>query len=244
MDMRIAFLQGTLDDDIYMRQPNGYVDRDKPDYACKLKKSIYGLKHAARCWNTAIDGFLKSNGSKMTGADSCLYVTSSKEANGKANFVILAHYVDDILLISNDTDMLKREKESLSDRFQISDQGEVHFILGVLIKRNRKKRTLTISQPNYLESILKRFDMENCKHVSTPLEAGRKFEKLLDSDTPIATQKYQMIIGCLTYASTATHSDIAAAVSTLSQFMSKSGKQHWEGVKRVLQYIKWTLTYC
>ena len=243
MDVRTAFLQGTLDADIYMKQPTGYVDKEKPEYVCKLKKSIYGLKQAARCWNIAIDEFLKLNGFKMSGADSCLYVKSVKDVNGNINFVILALYVDDILLMSNSNDMMAREKESLSKRFNISDQGEVHFILGMLIQRNRKERTLTISQPKYFEGVLKRFNMENCKQVSTPLEPGRKFEKLSDCDTPIDTQRYQMIIGCLTYASTATRPDIAAAVSILSQFMAKPGKQHWEGVKRVLRYIKGTLDY-
>jgi len=180
----------------------------------------------------------------MNSADSCLYVKTVKDVIGKINFVILALYVDDILLMSNSTDMVAREKESLSKRFNISDQGEVHFILGMLIQRDRKERTLTISQPKYLEGVLTRFKFDNCKQVSTSFEPGRKFEKLSDCDTPIDTQRYQMIIGCLTYASTATDPDIAAAVSILSQFMAKPGKQHWEGVKRVLLYIKETLDYC
>ena len=100
-----------------------------------------------RCWNIAIDGFLKLNGFKISGANSCLYVKSVKDVNGNINFVILPLYVDDILLMSNSNDLMARKKESLSERFYISNQGEVHFMLGMLIQRNRKERTVTISQP-------------------------------------------------------------------------------------------------
>ena len=118
----------------------------------------------------------------MSCADSRLYVKSVKEASGKVNVFILAPYADDILLISNDKNMLKRLKESLSSRCQISAQREVYFILGMSIKRK-----WTVSQRNYLEDILNRFNMENCKHISIPLEAGGQFENLLDTDTPIET---------------------------------------------------------
>ena len=101
MDVHTAFLQGDLDEEIYMKQPDGYVDKEKPNYVCKLKKSLYGLKQAARCWNSAIDSYLKSDGYKPVGADPCLYIKSVKRQNGKIDFVILSLHVDDILLFSN-----------------------------------------------------------------------------------------------------------------------------------------------
>ena len=226
-----------------MKQRHVYIDKEKQDHVCKLRRSIYGLKQAARCWNNAIDEFFKASGYVKSSTDTCLYVKSQKDDSGEINFVILALYVDDILLLSNNTHMMKREKDSLSERFQIIDQGEAHFLLGMMIKRNRKQKILSISQPRYLEGILKRFNMENCKSVTTPLEQGRKYQKLNDEDLPVETHKYQMIIGSLTYASTATRPDIAAAVGTLSKFMSKPGKEHWEGIKRVLRYIKGTVNH-
>ena len=244
MDIKTAFLQGELDTEVYMAQPNGFIDEDKPDHVCKLQRSIYGLKQAARCWNLAMDKFLKSSGYKCSGADSCLYTKLRKEESGKISFVILALYVDDILLISNQPGLLKNEKQLLADRFDIVDQGEVHYILGMCIKRNREKRLLSISQPKYLEQILKRFQMDKCKAVSTPLEPGKRFEKLSENETAVDTQKYQMIVGCLTYVSTATRPDIAASVGILSQFMSRPGRQHWEGIKRVLRYLKGTVDCC
>ena len=243
MDVKTAFLQGDLDEEIYMKQPDSYVDKERPNHVCKLKKSIYGLKQAARCWNFAIDNFLKSSGYQNSSADPCLYIKSVKQKDGKIDFIILALYVDDILMFSNNIDMLKKEKMSLARRFKVEDQGEVHYILGMSVKRDRKSRTLSISQPKYLEGILKRFNMENCKSVSKPLEQGRKFQQLSENDKPIDVQAYQMIIGSLTYATTATRPDLAAAVGILSKFMSKPGKDHWQGVKRIMRYIQGTLNY-
>eukprot|EP00794_Sanderia_malayensis_P018501 gene18501-20356_t len=96
---------------------------------------------------------------------------------------------------------------------------------------------MSISEPKYIEGILKRFGMEHCKPVSTPLESGRKFQKLSDDENPYKVQAYQMLIGCLTYATTTRCPDLAAAVNTLSKYMSKPGKDHWEGLKRVLRYL-------
>jgi hypothetical protein len=92
-----------------------------------------------------------------------------------------------------------------------------------------------------LEGVLKRFGMQECKPVSTPLEPGRKFESLSENDTPIDVREYHMAIGCLTYATTATRPDLAAAVGILSKYMARPGKDHWQGVKRVLRYVKGTL---
>ena len=104
-------------------------------------------------------------------------------------------------------------------------------------------QTLSISQAKYLEGVLKRFDMHNCKPVATPLEHGRKFEPLSENEEPVDVQAYQMAIGCLTYAASVSRPDLAAAVGVLSKFMSKPGKEHWQGVKRVLRYIQGTLNY-
>lgn len=243
MDVHTAFLQGELQDEIYMKQPSGYVDKDRPEFVCKLKKSIYGLKQAARCWNTSIDTYLTSNGYKKSTADPCVYVKSVKQKEEKINFVIMAIYVDDMLWFSNNSEMLKKEKDMIAERFKVDDLGEVKYVLGMVIERNRKTRTLSISQPKYLEGILKRFGMDQCKPVTTPMETGMKFESLSKDETPVETQRYQMAIGCLTYAATATRPDISSAVGILSKFMSRPSVVHWQGVKRILRYLKGTLDY-
>ena len=243
MDVKTAFLNGSLDCEIYMSQPEGFVHPDRPNHVCKLKKSIYGLKQSARCWNTTLDEYLKSVGYHKSNADGCIYVKSVKEANDRISFVILGVYVDDIIPVSNNPVLLKAEKAALCERFEMIDQGEIHYLLGMSIKRDRECRTLTISQANYVERVLRKFGMENCKPVSTPLDPGRKFQQLSQGDEPFNVQTYQQAIGCLTYVSTATRPDVAAAVGVLSQYMSRPSKEHWIGVKRVMRYLKGTLMY-
>ena len=238
-----SILQGNLEDEICMEQLEGFVDEERLAYVCKLNKSIYGLKQAARCWNAEIDTFLLSNGYKKCSADPCVYIKSVKRKDGKIDFVIIALYVDDIILCLNNTNMLKKEKLALAKRIKVEDLGELHYVLGMSVKRNRRSRTLSISQTKYLEGVLKRFNMENCKPVSTPLEQGRKFEPLSEDEEPVDVQAYQMAIGCLTYVTTVSRPDLSAAVGVLSKFMSKPGTEHWQGVKRVMRYIQGTLKY-
>ena len=125
--------------------------------------------------------------------------------------------------------MLNAEKESLCRRFEMVDKGETHHVLGMSIERDRKAKTLFTSQPKYFENLLQRFGMEDCKPVSTTMEPGKKFQKLLDDEESFDTQTYQQAMGCLTYASTATRPYIAAAVGTLSRYMSNPSKDYWIG---------------
>ena len=96
-----------------MSQPEEFVNEDKPNYACKLKRRIYGLKQSARCWNTTLDEYLKSVGYRKGDADECIYVKSIRNDDGRMSFVILGVYVDDLIPVSNDIDMLNSEKEAL-----------------------------------------------------------------------------------------------------------------------------------
>ena len=243
MDVKTAFLQGELEEEIYLKQPDGFIDKDRPDHVCKLKKSIYGLKQAARCWNNSIDGYLLANGYKKSTADPCIYIKSVVSISGKIDFVIIAIYVDDMIFLSNNVEMLKREKAAIGKRFQVEDLSEIHHVLGMTVTRNRRLRTLSISQKNYLQGVLKRFEMENCKSVSTPLEFGKKYEALSKEEKSVDVKTYQIAIGCLNYATLISRPDLAVAVGVLSKFMSNPGLEHWKRVKRVFRYIQGTLNY-
>ena len=242
MDVKTAFLNGDLDCEIYMKQPEGFVDLERPEMVCKLRKSIYGLKQSARCWNETIDSFMKESGYQQSDADQCIYYKRITK-QGKQCFVIIPLFVDNLIIASNDKEELMNEKKKFSSRFQMEDEGELHFCLGMSIKRDRNQGTLTIDQKAYLESVLRRFGMADCKPVSTPMEAGKSFQKLQDDDDPINIREYQAVIGCLTYASVATRPDISSSVGVLSRFMTKPGKEHWTRVKRILRYIKGTLNH-
>ena len=124
-----------------MEQPEGYVNADHPDYVCKLNRSLYGLKQSVRCWNSTLDSYIKSAGYRQSGADSCIYIKSISSETGAIKFVIMAIYVDDIIPVSNDLDMLTKEKTAFCKRFDVEDKGEIHDVLGMLITRDRKKQS-------------------------------------------------------------------------------------------------------
>ena len=141
--------------------------------------------------------------------------------------------------------MLTEEKQKFKTQFKMVDNGDVHYVLGMQINRDRPNKVLTIGHPNYLSDVLKRFKMDNCRPVATPLEAGKKFQKTTDDDQMFHDiSLYQQAIGCLTYAATTTRPDIAAAISALSQYMSKPSVDHWSGVKRVLRYCTTNYGLC
>ena len=136
MDVKTAFLNGSIDAEFVMKQPEGFIDADHPDYTCKLNKSLYGLKQAAHCWNEMLDTFLKSEGYHRSEADNCVYIKTKKDVKGNVSFVILAVYVDDLLPISNDIDLMNSEKENLCKQFKMVDQSIANSVLRMLIKRN------------------------------------------------------------------------------------------------------------
>ena len=122
MDVKTAFLNGKLTEDVYMIQPEGFVDPDNPNKDCKLKKSIYGLKQASRSWNIRFDEVVKSFGFIKSEQDSCVY---KKFSGSSVSFLLL--YVDDVLLVGNDVPMLQETKDSLERCFQMKDLGEAHL---------------------------------------------------------------------------------------------------------------------
>ena len=133
MDVKTAFLNGKLSEDVYMNQPEGFVDAKHPNRVCKLEKSIYGLKQASRRWNLCFDEKVKEFGFLQSEDESCVYV---KASGSIVNFRVL--YVDDILLIGNDVPTLQEVKSWLGKCFAMKDLGEAAYILGIRIVRNRE----------------------------------------------------------------------------------------------------------
>ena len=240
MDVVSAFLNGELEDEIFMRQPEGFVDPNNSTKVCKLNRSLYGLKQSARCWNLMMDDYLKSSGYTQSAADPCVYYRTEVK-NGKNIIMIFAVYVDDTIICSNDTSTLCAEKQRLREAFEMDDRGEIHHILGMEVIRDRKNRVLTIDQKTYLKDVLKRFGMEECRPVATPIEPGKNFTKRRDDEEPADETMFQAAIGSINYAAIATRPDLSTAVGKLSQFMKNPSAEHWVAVKRVLRYIKGTL---
>ena len=158
MDVKTAFLNGNLSEDVYMIQPEGFVDPKNARKVCKLQKSIYGLKQASRSWNLCFDEVVKEFGFIKNEEEPCLY----KKTSGSA-LVFLILYVDDILLIGNDIPMLESVKASLKIRFSMKDLGEAAYILGIKIYRDRSRRLIGLSQSTYIDKVLKKFSMQDSK---------------------------------------------------------------------------------
>ncbi|GJX73549.1 zinc finger, CCHC-type containing protein [Tanacetum coccineum] len=169
MDVKTTFLNGDLEEEIYMKQPGRYLlMTDMRHKVCKLIKSLYGLKQAPKQWHHKFDEVVLSNGFVLNQSDKCVYCKFDESGKG----VIICLYVDDMLIFGTNQTQVDKTKEFLSSNFSMKDMGEADVILGIRIKRENKG--LTITQSHYIEKILKKFNCEGCGPVSTPMEAGIK----------------------------------------------------------------------
>src|SRR3954463_13675809 len=169
MDVKNAFLNGNIEEELYMVQPEGFIDPKDAGKVCKHQRSIYGLKQASRSWNLRFDEVIKAFGFVQNEEELCVY----KKASG-SSVAFLVLYVDDILLIGNDVKFLEGVKEYLNGQFSMKDLGEAAYILGIKIYRDRSRRLLALSQRTYLEKILKRFNMDNAKRGLLHVMKGSK----------------------------------------------------------------------
>ena len=240
MDVKTAFLNGVLDEDVYMVQPDGFVDPKQAGKVCKLKKSIYGLKQASRSWNIRFDDEIKKLGFMRNPKEPCVY----KKLSGSI-VVFLVLYVDDILLIGNDIPMLESIKSSLSRVFSMKDLGEATYILGIRIYRDRSKRLIGLSQSTYIGKVLERFNMQDSKKGFLPMSHGIS---LSVSQCPATREQrdkmigipYASAIGSIMYAMLCTRPDVSYALSMTSRFQKDPGVDHWTAVKNILKYLRRT----
>lgn len=233
LDVKTAYLNGYIDKEIYMKQPAGFEDPQQPEAVCLMKRSLYGLKQSGRCWNKEIDQFLRSLGYRKTSADPCIYVKGSG-----ATLVFLSLYVDDVIIASRSRKLLDKEKLKLMDGFEMEDQGPIHHILGMAVTRARDQGKLYMSQEVYVRDMLKRFGMEECKPISTPMEINKKMVKLGPDDPGEKAGEYMAAIGCLLWLSMGTRPDIAQSVAYLAQYCKNPSTEHWCALKRVLRYLQ------
>ncbi|GJY44756.1 retrotransposon protein, putative, ty1-copia subclass [Tanacetum coccineum] len=172
MDVKTAFLNVYLNEEVYMEQPEGFVYQKFPNRVCKLKRSIYGLKQASRQWNKRFDDEIKKFGFSQNRDEPCVYV---KASGSYVTFLIL--YVDDILIMGNNILMLQDVKSYLGRCFAMKDLGEAAYILEIKIYRDRSKRLIGLCQSAYIEKILKRFYMENSKRGTIPMQEKPRLSK-------------------------------------------------------------------
>ena len=244
LDVKTAFLHGELEEEIYMKQPQGFEVQGE-NLVCRLRKSLYGLKQAPRQWYRKFDAFMGEHRFAKTESDHCVYVKRYAEGD----FLILLLYVDDMLIVGQDKKRIEALKSDLKKSFAMKDLGAAKQILGMTICRNRKERKLWLSQEKYIEKVLDRFNMNKANPVNTPLASHFRLttEQCPQNDEDAEYMRdvpYASAVGSLMYAMVCTRPDIAHAVGVVSRFLSNPGKQHWAAVKWILRYLKGTTKLC
>ena len=245
LDVKTAFLHGTLDEVIYMSQPEGFIEKGNEDKVCLLKKSLYGLKQSPRQWNKKFDDFMKSQKFRRCRKNPCVYTKGSSIDDR----VYLLMYVDDMLIAAKDMEKIKALKASLKEKFEMKDLGPANRILGIDIIRDRKKGILKLSQERYLKQVLRTFNMEDCRAVVTPSYSQFKHKSLTPEELVVETRlmssvPYASAVGSLMYGMIGTRPDLAYAVGLVSRFMENPGRCHWSAVKWILRYLKGASDVC
>ncbi|GKB05412.1 zinc finger, CCHC-type containing protein, partial [Tanacetum coccineum] len=192
MDVKTTFLNGDLDEEVYMKQPEGFVMPGNEHKVCQLVKSLYGLKQAPKQWHQKFDEVVLSSGFLLNQSDKCVY--SKFDSSGKG--VIICLYVDDMLIFGTDQNQVDKTKKFLSSKFSMKDMGEADVILGIKIKR--KNKGIVITQSHYIEKILNKFNCEDCSPSLLYHFLHGSVEKLKPHTVNLwISSEYQELIGLL-----------------------------------------------
>ena len=234
LDVVTAFLYGVMKEQVFCVIPEG-VETDG-DFDClELVKAIYGLKQASRVWNETFDEFVRSIGFQVSAFDPCLYI---KVVDGHC--ILLLVYVDDVLVTGSSNDLIAQTKNDLKMRFEMTDSGKCTFVLGIELV-DGLDGSVTMCQRRYIDDILKRFGMSDCKATVSPVDLSLR---LLPSDNATKVDApFREAVGALMHLMTATRPDIAYAVGYVSRFMENPQQEHWIAVKRIFRYLQGTKSH-
>jgi hypothetical protein len=186
-----AFLHGVLEEEVYMKQPPGYENKNHPSYICKLDKTIYGLKQAPRAWYSKLSTRLRELGFVPSKSDTSLFVYRK---SGITMYMLI--YVDDIILVSSSTEAITTLMKDLKESFALKDLGDLHYFLG--IEARKVHNGLVMSQEKYARELLQRTNMSLCKPTSTPLAMNMKLSAY--TGDPLKTEdstRYRSIVSAL-----------------------------------------------
>jgi hypothetical protein len=234
LDVSNAFLHGTLQEDVFMEQPPGFIDSKFPHHVCKLQKSIYGLKQAPRAWFTKLATTLLALGFSESKVDYSLFILHRSDVH-----LFLLIYVDDIIVTGNSLSAITHLISCLKQSFAMKDLGPLHYFLGIHVQP--LLGGLHLSQTKYVSELLDRVHMTRAKPAKTPIPAGSQLSQHDGDPLPNATE-YRHLVGALQYC-TLTRPDISFAVNQLCQFMHSPTTTHWTAAKRVLRYLKGSINH-
>jgi histone deacetylase 1/2 len=234
LDVQNAFLNGYLHEEVYMRQPPGFIDPQLPNHVCKLVRSLYGLKQAPRAWFQRFSDYLLELGFEESKADYSLFIYRDGNI-----FLFLLIYVDDILLTGNSSAHIDTLIGQLNKQFSMKDLGPLNYFLGIELQHTTLGLHLT--QTKYVHDLLKRTQMEDAKPLSSPAVSGKRLS-LHDGELLPDPTTYRSTVGALQYL-TLTRPDISFSVNQVCKFMHKPTTAHWSAVKRILRYLNHGLFY-
>ncbi|XP_059635284.1 uncharacterized protein LOC132277441, partial [Cornus florida] len=231
MDVKSAFLNGIIEEEVYVDQPPGFESCNYPNHVFKLSKALYGLKQAPRAWYERLSGFLLVNGFIRGKIDNTLFTKTIDN-----NLLVIQIYVDDIIFGSTNSVICEKFASSMQNEFEMSMMGELTFFLGLQIKQTLDG--IFVCQSKYVKDLLKKFGLEEVKHAHTPMSSSLKLDKD-EKGTDVDIKKYRGMIGSLLYL-TASRPDIMFSVCLCARFQSCPKESHLCAVKRIFRYLSYT----
>ncbi|GJT48955.1 retrovirus-related pol polyprotein from transposon TNT 1-94 [Tanacetum coccineum] len=233
MDVKSAFLNGKLKEEVYVKQPPGFESNEFPDYVFKLDKALYGLKQAPRAWFETLSTFLIQNKFTRGRIDNTLFIYKSK-----GDVLLVQVYVDDIIFGSTSYKLCKQFEKLMTKKFEMGMIGELTYIIGLQIKQDNKG--ISIFQEQYTRNLLKKYEVSNSYSVKTPMVPPNNLGPDLARKSVNETL-YRGMIGSLMYL-TATRPDIQFSTVLCARYQSNSKESHLTAVTRILRYLKGTPT--
>jgi hypothetical protein len=235
MDIKAAYLNANLNEEIYMEAPPGF---DIPDgHVLRLKKGVYGTKQGGCVWYIDFSGTLSTLGYTPTQADHAIFIRKSPD-----NFPdVISTYVDDMGLISKSLERINQDKEALRQHYQMTDLGKMGWILGIRVTRNHEKCTISLCQKKFINNTLERYGMQNAQPISSPALANKHLLRLLSPS--INAKAYQRALGSLMYPMLATWPDLAYAVTALGRHATTPSPNHQHTLERIFHYLQATADY-
>nr|CCA19616.1 putative polyprotein [Albugo laibachii Nc14] len=234
-DVDTAFLNGILEEDVFIYTPQGV--EGKPKQIFELNRSLYGLKQVATTWFKAISTVFAQMGFTKCLSDSCMFVRK-----GSKSWVYVTLYVDDMLIGAKTIDSIKKVANELLSHFSLKILGKVRFILGIEVEYKQALQQLKISQGACIQRMVEKFNQVNAKSVFNLNVPGLFLKKSKERDLRMKSRPYRSLVGSLLYVATGTRPDIAFAVCQLSRHLEQPSEQHWNAAIRVLRYLKSTAT--
>ncbi|GJT11160.1 retrovirus-related pol polyprotein from transposon TNT 1-94 [Tanacetum coccineum] len=232
MDVKTAFLNGELKEEVYVSQPEGFVDQDNPSHVYKLKKALYGLKQAPRAWYDMLSSFLISQQFSKGAVDPTLFTRHA------GNDILLVQiYVDDIIFASTNTAMCDEFANQMTNKFKMSMMRQMSFFLGLQISQSPKG--IFINQSKYASKIVKKYGLHSTDSVNTPMIENKKLDEDLQGK-PVDATLYHGMIGSLMYL-TSSRPDLNHVVCLCARYHAKPIEKHLQAVKRIFRYLNGTI---